>query len=202
MRGYSRENPEKSLAITFDDGYASFFNEVLPQLTERGIPATLFIITDFVGKENRWDLAWGVNRRRHLTWEEIRAVADAGIEIGSHTRTHRDLTRLPDDERQREIADARKIIEDKLGRKVTSLALPFGSGTADVFRAARKAGFEEICGGVPGIYGPLPGILPRLPVYRGDGKAAIRRKLEWHPLEIVRLKFLQSFSLATRKIKS
>jgi len=201
LRGLSERFPENAACLTFDDGYASFIEHVLPVLMDRKLSATLFIITDFVGKTNDWDITFGVNRRRHLVWAQIREIVAAGIEIGSHGATHRDLTRLGRPEMIGELGESRKMIEDNLGMSITSLALPFGAVNADVFSCARSLGYREICGGAPSLRGYFAGVLPRLPVYRGDGLRALRRKMELVLWERSRLLFLQSFSRGTRFLK-
>lgn len=201
LRGLSEGSPANSVCLTFDDGYASFYDEVLPILSEGRLPATLFVISDYIGRANDWDVTLGLNRRRHLDWDQIREAADRGIEIGSHGRTHRDLSRLAPGEMRRELEGSKKTLEDRLGREVSSLALPFGAATLEVFLCARELGYREICGGMPGLKGPLPGVLPRMPVYRGDTTRALRRKLEMTPGERLRLNLLQSCSMATRWLK-
>ena len=201
LRGLSNSNTANTVTLTFDDGYSSFYDEVLPALVENRIPATLFVITEYVGRNNDWDVTFGINRRRHLDWEKIKEISNYGIEIGSHSRTHRDLTRLATADLHRELTDSKKILEDKTGLEITSLALPFGAATLDVFIEARTLGYREICGCVPGFYGPLPGILPRMPVYRGDTIRTLRRKLEFNPREILRLRLLHACSMGTRLLK-
>lgn len=202
LRGLSERFPENAICLTFDDGYASFMDCALPALADRNLPATLFIITDFVGKTNDWDITFGVNRRRHLDWVQIREIAAAGIEIGSHGATHSALTRLMPDQVRSELEISKSAIEDRLGIETTSLALPFGAVNADVFSCARSLGYKEICGGPPSLRGYFAGVLPRLPVYRGDGLRALRRKIELTLWERSRLLFLRSFSRGTRFLKS
>lgn len=202
LRGLSNRSVENSVCLTFDDAYQSFYDVVFPTLKERNIPATLFVITDYVGRTNDWDVTLGLNRRKHLDWTQIRELSTAGVEIGSHTATHRDLTRLSDENRRRELYASQKDLEDQLGMEITSLAVPFGSVNPDVFSAARELGYREICGGVPGLRGTLPGVLPRMPVYRWDGGRALQRKLNFSLWENLRLKGLQFFSHGTRWLQT
>jgi peptidoglycan/xylan/chitin deacetylase (PgdA/CDA1 family) len=202
LRGLSERFPENALGLTFDDGYESFLAHVLPLLMDRNLPATLFIITDFVGKTNDWDITFGANRRRHLEWPQIKEISRAGIEIGSHSATHSALTRLSPEQMRSELEISKSTIEDRLGIETTSLALPFGVVNADVFSCARSLGYKEICGGPPNLRGYFAGVLPRLPVYRGDGFRALRRKIELTLWERSRLLFLRSFSRGTRFLKS
>mgnify|MGYP005837731707 CR=1 FL=1 len=194
-------NAPKGVTLTFDDGYESFLSEVFPMLTNAGAPATLFVITGYIGAYNDWDVTFRINRRRHLDWDMIREIAAGNVEIGSHTCSHRDLTRIPRRDALRELRDSKMELEDRLGRAVTSLALPFGAVNLEIFSLARNLGYREICGGAFGLYGPFPGVLPRIPVYRGDGKRTLRRKLEFNALELFRSSLLQNFSWGTRLLK-
>lgn len=203
LRGLAETSRQHSVCLTFDDGYLSFYDEVFPILVERGVPATLFVITGYVGRSNDWDVTFGINRRRHLDWGKLREMSDAGLEVGSHGRTHRDLTRLDGVQRRAELEGSKSALEDHLGREVTSLALPFGIGSVDIFKTARECGYKEICGGVPNLLkGPIPGILPRMPVYRWDTVRSIKRKLDLNVFEAVRLKIAQACSHGTRLLKN
>ncbi len=202
LKGLNDRSPEKAVCLTFDDGYLSFYDEVLPTLLEYKIPATLFIITNYIGCSNDWDVTFCLNKRHHLDWAKIEEISRCGVEIGSHGRTHRDLTRLPIEVVRDEIRSSKQILEDHLGKEITSFALPFGAVTLDVFLSARESGYIEICGGVPGFHGPFPGVLPRMPVYRGDAERALVRKLEMNLFEVCRLSILQSCSIGTRWLKS
>ena len=202
LQGLSERFPEKAVCLTFDDGYTSFLEHVLPILKDRNLPATLFVITDYVGQANDWDVTFGVNRRRHLDWAQIRQIMAAGIEIGSHSTTHRDLTRLARSQLISELGESRKVLENNLSVKITSLALPFGAVNEEVFTCARSLGYREICGGPPKMSGYFAGVLPRLAVYKTDGVRALKRKMEVSLWERSRLRFLQSFSGGTRLLKS
>lgn len=203
LLGLAETSRKNSVCLTFDDGYLSFYDEVFPILIERSIPATLFVITDYVGRTNDWDITFGVNQRRHLDWEKLREMSEAGLEIGSHSCTHRDLTRLNKVQRRAELEGSKSALEDHLGRGVTSLALPFGTGSMEVFMTARECGYKEICGGVPNLLrGPLPGILPRMPVYRWDTARSIKHKLDLNVFEATRLKAMQACSRGTRLLKN
>jgi peptidoglycan/xylan/chitin deacetylase (PgdA/CDA1 family) len=112
--------------------------EAIPCLIEHSVPATIFVPTAFVGKTSEW-----ARRDRHRTpelplldWDALGALAGQGIEIGSHTRTHRHLTELPAAELDGEIAGAARDIEERLGRPAHGLAYPYGAVSEDVCRAA------------------------------------------------------------------
>lgn len=139
-------------ALTFDDGYECFLREAYPVLQKFGWPATLFVVTGFVGQTSEWDLRWGWPRPRHLTWEQIEELHESGIEIGSHGVTHCDLTRLSSKKLLFELQTSKKMLEDRLRTKIKSFAYPFGRYDVNVIEAVRAAGYS--CG-VTGF--PHPG---------------------------------------------
>lgn len=140
--------PRRAVAVTFDDGYASVRELAKPLLDAHGWPATIFVPTDFPGSGR--PLAWeGTDRwlgtdheheLRGLGWDELRALAAAGWEVGSHTRSHPRLTRLDDATLRDELAGSRAACAEQLG-DCRSLAYPYGDADARVVRAAADAGY-------------------------------------------------------------
>ncbi len=125
-----REDPSgrARAALTFDDGLRSVHRLALPVLRDLGLPALVYVVTDRVGGDNRWpgqDPA--VPRFELMTWAELRELADCGISIGSHTRTHASLDRLPEPEIESELALSRRRIEDELGVPARHFAFPCGA---------------------------------------------------------------------------
>ena len=115
-------------AITFDDGYAENCEHAFPALIERRIPFTYFVATHFVetGKPFPHDVARGVPLRPN-TIEEIKNLAENGVQIGAHSHTHLDLGRPQSDEVLKiEITDARKRLQDWTGQSIDYFAFPFG----------------------------------------------------------------------------
>lgn len=137
--GIGKQQSEKDIAITFDDGWADFYDNAFPILKEFGYSATVFIITDYVGQTSRWDY----RQRMHLNWDQIKELAGEGIEFGSHGAGHVDLRKLDDDALEYETAGSKKIIEDKLGRPVDYFSYPFGRFDARVRAAVENAGYEK-----------------------------------------------------------
>lgn len=126
-REATREWPRQSVVLTFDDGFRNFYDEAMPVLARHGFKGTVFIVSDHMGGHNDWETPLpGLGSRDILTWQQAIELADAGIEIGSHTKTHPDLRRLSEAEAQREIAGSREEIESHLGQAVKSFAYPFG----------------------------------------------------------------------------
>jgi peptidoglycan/xylan/chitin deacetylase (PgdA/CDA1 family) len=164
----------RTLAVTFDDGYLSVLTQALPVLERLGLPATVFVPTDFVGVDGpmRWpgidQWVGGAHERelRPMTWEQLGALRDAGWEIGSHTCSHPHLSRLGDRELAHELRESRSACEDRLG-SCRTIALPYGDGDARVLAAARDAGYVAVAG-LPGQGTPSAGVR-RVGVYPADG---------------------------------
>lgn len=135
--------PARSIVLTFDDGFQNFIDEALPILSEFDFTAIVFVVAGWVGRWNDWPSQppW-VPRMRLLGWDELAEVAEAGIEIGAHTRSHPYLRRLSNLDAARDIFDGKHLIEDQLGRAVETFAYPYGDRSsaiekmvADHFRA-------------------------------------------------------------------
>jgi peptidoglycan/xylan/chitin deacetylase (PgdA/CDA1 family) len=131
--------PKNAVVITIDDGWRSTFTEAFPELQKRKFPFTVFIYPNIIGKTSN-----------ALTWEQIRTMADAGVDIQSHALTHPFLTkrrhRSMSDEKyaawlHKELAESRRVLEKHSGKKVQFLAYPYGDYDDRVATAAAKAGY-------------------------------------------------------------
>jgi peptidoglycan/xylan/chitin deacetylase (PgdA/CDA1 family) len=121
----------KPILLTFDDGYRDVFFRASPVLERLGMHATAYVIS---GRISGPDPSF-------LTWPLLDALERRGIEIGSHTVSHRDLTRLPGRELVAELTTSRRTLQRELGHPVQWLAYPFGAYDARVEDAARRAGY-------------------------------------------------------------
>jgi peptidoglycan/xylan/chitin deacetylase (PgdA/CDA1 family)/glycosyltransferase involved in cell wall biosynthesis len=129
--------PDKPILLTFDDGYSDTAEFGFPLLQKYGFTGTLFLVTDYIGKTNAWDLHLGVSEQPLMTADQIRYWADLGIEMGSHTRTHPDLRTLTPELISREMKESREHLEELLGSPVTAFAYPYGyfnDQTAEIAR--------------------------------------------------------------------
>lgn len=115
----------RPVLLTFDDGYVDFLEEAFPLLEKYGFGALVFLVAGRIGRSNSWDSKYGETNRL-MTWEQICALQEKGIEFGSHTVTHPPLTALSPEEIVREGALSRAILQKGLGRQVKSFAYPFG----------------------------------------------------------------------------
>jgi hypothetical protein len=117
--------------LTFDDGFLDNYTVAFPALLEQRLPATFFLCSGFL--EGRVDISKkSINYRnlQPMSWSHASEMADAGMEMGCHTRSHALLSALSKEDQLREMTGGKHEIEDRLGRAVTSFAIPFGSWDA------------------------------------------------------------------------
>ena len=138
LRGSSLEDvaaqsPNGRVAITFDDGHWTHAAHALPLLLDRNMTATFFIITSRVGSPG------------YCSWDELRGMRDAGMSLQSHTHSHPFLSQLDSNEVRLELVRSREELDDHLGQRTTTLALP-GGDVPRHWRAAdyRSAGYRWI----------------------------------------------------------
>jgi peptidoglycan/xylan/chitin deacetylase (PgdA/CDA1 family) len=136
--------PEKSVLITFDDGYENNYIHAWPVLRELGARGNIFVVYNTIGKANLWhnpaSEAW-VNM---ATLAQLREMQESGvIEFGSHTMSHPRLTRLKHEDAVAELAESKRQLEAALGRAMPAFAYPYGDGAYDerVRAAALEAGY-------------------------------------------------------------
>ncbi len=180
----------KTLAITFDDAYRSVIELALPIISRLGFVATVFAPTAFVGTEepmawpgiDHWGDTEHAGELMPMSWAELQRLAEAGWEIGSHTRSHPRLPTIDDDALEQELVTSRRDIERHLG-PCPSLAYPYGDHDARVVEAARQAGYEA-AGTLPARLRQPTGPLdwPRIVVTHADDA----RRFRWKVSPVVR----------------
>jgi peptidoglycan/xylan/chitin deacetylase (PgdA/CDA1 family) len=172
---------KRPVVITFDDGYRDFYTHAFPVLTEHGLRATVFVVSD-----NTADERVCTDGKEYMTWKEVREIHSHGIQIGSHTVTHPELYRLSLLKVEDEIRQSKGTIEDKLGAPVSSFSYPFAFPEHDKKFVGVLVGFLEKHGYKNGVstiigtatHGSSRFFLPRLPVNSYDDLRFFRAKLE------------------------
>jgi peptidoglycan/xylan/chitin deacetylase (PgdA/CDA1 family) len=175
------------LAVTFDDALRSVRQRGYPILSRLGVPATVFVPTEYAA--TREPIAWpGMDRwvgTPHeeelgcMTWDELRELGESGWEVGSHTRSHRDLLDLGDDEAAAEMRESREECEREMGRPCELLAYPFSSYDRRVKEIAKASGYAAAVildsqvaiprHSLPFLSDSDPFELARTGIYRHDG---------------------------------
>jgi peptidoglycan/xylan/chitin deacetylase (PgdA/CDA1 family) len=130
------------VGLTFDDGYTNVLETALPVLRQHGFGATAYIISDRLGGTNEWDEGpvWQL-----MTGDQVRELAAAGIEIGSHAATHMRLAGASPAQLTAEISESRTSLGALLGTEIRGFAFPYGSMDAASRQAVRDAGYEYAC---------------------------------------------------------
>jgi peptidoglycan/xylan/chitin deacetylase (PgdA/CDA1 family)/GT2 family glycosyltransferase len=162
--------PRRALLLTFDDCYRDLLEQALPILRERRIPALAFAVSRYVGQTNAWDARLGAPPLPLLGASGLRALVADGIAVGSHSRSHRMLNRLPPAELADELRGSADDLEGLgLGRP-GFLAYPHGEHDAAVQRAAADAGYSGAFTISGGIFsrGAEPYAIERIEILRSD----------------------------------
>jgi peptidoglycan/xylan/chitin deacetylase (PgdA/CDA1 family) len=175
----------KTLAVTFDDAFASVYEHAYPILSSLGVPATVFAPTSFMS--GRQPLRWsGIDHwlqtdsapeLRGMSWEDLGRLQEAGWEVGSHTRTHPRLTNLDDDAIRDELAQSRHEIATNLSSPCETVAYPYGDVDERVAGAAQRAGYLAGAALASNLRALGPERWPRVGIYNGDQMWRFRLKI-------------------------
>jgi peptidoglycan/xylan/chitin deacetylase (PgdA/CDA1 family) len=138
MKDFRISDAESSVIMTFDDAFTDFYENAFPILKKHQLNATVFAISGFVAKSSSWDIYSSLT---HMDARQLREIASAGIEVGSHTATHPDLLMLSDRDVKLELDSSKKNLEDIIGAPVTSLSFPFGRWNTRIWEHAKKCGY-------------------------------------------------------------
>ncbi len=125
--------------LSFDDGYLTDYTVAFARLAERGWPGCFFVVAGQVGAA------------RALGWRELREMAAAGMEIGSHSLTHPFLHHASPEQIRREFGESKRILEDGLGQAVHFASLPRGSAAPGMGALIKELGYRAFCTSEPGL---------------------------------------------------
>lgn len=170
-----------SVALTFDDGFQDFHDFAWPILRKYGFPATVFAVSDRLGVRADFLSFPQICSDWLMDAATLRRLADEGLDIGGHTATHPRLNELPAARRDAEIGDAKKRLEDVLGREIRHFAYPYGNYDADARDRVAAAGFASAVTIVDGRADRSvnPFEIPRVGISFRDGPIRY-----WHKLRL------------------
>ena len=130
---------EKSVIITFDDSYKDLIINALPILKKYNFIATCFAVSDFLGRDNLWDM--GKNnyvKKELMSKNDLREWILNDMTVGSHTHNHHDLTALKKEEVINQLDKSKKILENIIGSEVTNFSYPYGKVNNLVYDITKK----------------------------------------------------------------
>jgi peptidoglycan/xylan/chitin deacetylase (PgdA/CDA1 family) len=176
----------RTVAVTFDDALLSVLAIAKPLLDEVDFPATVYAPTAYLDTPDR-PLKWDGIEQWHggeheqellpMSWDQLGGLAEAGWEVGSHTRTHPHLTQIDDAALRDELVRSREEVEQRLGRPCPTLAYPYGDHDERVVAAAGAAGYSA-AGTLPArLHGERLLAWPRIGIYHVDDGRRFRMKI-------------------------
>lgn len=153
----------RAVALTFDDGFANNYAYAFPVLQQYHYPATIFIVTEWIGRPG------------YMTWNQLRALDRAGITIGSHSASHPWLPALDEAALRHELVDSKRVLEAGLGHPVLLFCYPFGAHDPRVKQAVEAAGYRGACATNPGrTSSPRdPYAVKRLRIWKNSDQLAV-----------------------------
>ena len=172
-----RSLPERTVALTIDGAYLSFYDEAWPRLREAELPFTLFVSTDAIDE----------GRDPYMSWDQIREVVRGGATIGNQTASHRSMPTLGRESNDRDIQKAARRLEEELGMKPELFAYPYGAMSLAVREVVLENGYAAAFGHHSGVLHPGSRFhfLPRFPMNQMHGGAErFRLAADALPLEV------------------
>jgi peptidoglycan/xylan/chitin deacetylase (PgdA/CDA1 family) len=121
--------PPRPLIISFDDGHLNNYTTAFPIMQKYGFTGVLYIVGNYMGAD------------QYMTADQIKEMASAGWEVGSHSISHSDLTSLDPSRQRYEVVESRTLLENTLGVPILTIAYPFGVSNSGVIDYAHFAGY-------------------------------------------------------------
>jgi peptidoglycan/xylan/chitin deacetylase (PgdA/CDA1 family) len=159
--------PKKTVSITFDDGFKNFYHIAYPILKQYGYTATVFLVPAYCGQNNQWNgQPEGIPVLDLLDWDQIKSMADNGIDFGAHTQHHTDLSTVSLKHARDEVVSSKLAIQEHLGQNALFFAYPYGKVTNKI-RLTVKNEFCGACSDRLGFVNQESDIysLPRIDMY-------------------------------------
>ncbi len=169
--------PDRTVALTVDGAFLSFYTEAWPRLRQAELPVTLFVSTDAIDER----------REHYMSWQQIREVVRGGATVGNQTASHNQMPTLGHENNDRDVKRASRRLEEELGARPVLFAYPYGAMSFAVRKVVQENGFTAAFGHHSGVIHPGSRFhfLPRFPMNELHGDAGrFRLAADALPLEV------------------
>jgi peptidoglycan/xylan/chitin deacetylase (PgdA/CDA1 family) len=151
-----------TVAITFDDAFASVIDNALPELAKRNLPCTIFVPSGVLGRRPDWAMEGGADRTEVVVEAaRLKDLSGPLVTIGAHSVSHPRLTSISLERARAEITGSRDTLAGLIGSAVTLFAFPYGDYNANVVDICRQEEFRHVFTIVPEPFDPRSGSLVR-----------------------------------------
>lgn len=175
LKDYMEDPRDNYFILTFDDAYQNVYLNAFPLLKELGFTASVFVLTNFIGRDNTWDFTPCKIYSRHMNVEELKQLHEAGWEVASHGENHRAMTGMHPDAIAHELKHSKELISSITGEEVKTFCFPFGAYNVGIVASAKACGYEYLVGYTEAS---RYGVISRSAVYRMiDGRRSVLRKI-------------------------
>lgn len=180
---------EKPICLTFDDGFSSDHDLALPELVKMNATATFFIVTDWIGKPG------------YLNEQQIRNLSNSGMQIGSHSKSHPNFLEITSMERLAELRESKLILENLIGKEVSTFSFPFGFCDAACKEAVFEAHYSICCTSEHGLSASTNPIVPRNSINAHTSlnridkilRATLMQRVLWYFEDVIKENLKRSF---------
>ena len=137
------------ICLTFDDGFKSDIEIVLPRLKEKNAYATFFIVKSYL------------NKNGYMNEKDVIELSNQGMQIGSHSMSHPNFLEIDNSKKINELESSRKYLEDLTSKKISTFSFPFGFTNKTLINLVFDAGYEYCCTSQHGVSKNYSRIIPR-----------------------------------------
>ena len=191
--------------ICFDDAYEDIYYNAFPIMNKYQYKGIIFPITDFIGKNNTWDVNFFINKKKHVNYNHLLKLLDAGWEVGSHGHSHISYKVLSNQRILEDLTVSKDILEKKLKTEINVFTPPFGYISEKHIDLVKKAGYSTIylnhCYIDQNILNSGLKIGRRFNIYKYDGLKSIMRKLDNNKYQLTFDSIIHYCSNATVYVK-
>lgn len=181
---------DRSVAITFDDGYADNYTHACPVLKDYGFTAAFFVTIHYIGQAG------------FMSWEHLREMRAQGMLIGSHMVSHKNLISMLPDDIQREMIESKRIIEKNLSHPVDLLSIPHYFSNTKIHEMAFAAGYKAVCISDAGYntIGVQKPVIKRINIRDDYSLREFKKIVQMSPSFVAALKIQKAVSYCLRKM--